>query len=130
MTEGAPRGREEKALRRAILHALSGLPDVLVAVNESNVFTKLVRLMPREIVAKANMAVLPEERFGLGIGSPDLLVVVRGVCLFLELKAGSGVSPEQRRWHETARAKGVRVEVVRSVEEARAAVERVRHGEA
>ena len=121
------RGREEKALRREILHALSGLPDVLVRVNESNVFTKLVRLMPRELVAKANQAVLPEERFGLGVGSPDLLCVVRGICLFLELKAEDGrVSPEQRRWHSQARARGVRVEVVRSVEEARAAVERVR----
>lgn len=123
------RGREEKALRREILTALSGYPDVLVRVNESNVFTKLVRLMPRDLVARANQAVLPEERFGLGVGSPDLLCVVGGVALFLELKTEDGrVEDEQVRWHDMARARGVRVEVVRSVEEAREAVERVRHG--
>ena len=121
------RGREEKALRREILHALSGLPDVLVRVNESNVFTKLVQIMPKALREMAYRLVLPEERHGLGIGSPDLLVIVRGRGGFLELKTDKGsLSPEQRAYHAICRERGVWVEVVRSVEEAVAAVERVR----
>lgn len=51
-------------------------------------------------------------------GTPDLFVAVGG-GLFLECKTPTGkLSENQLRWHRIARAHGVRVEVVRSVEDA------------
>lgn len=121
------RSREEIILRRRILLALGDMPDVLVMVNETNAVTKMARLVEdRQAAARA---VLPEERFGLGIGSTDLVVGVAGHVLFRELKTEDGrLSPDQIAWHASARAKGVDVAVWRSVDEARADVERVRCG--
>ncbi len=68
--------------------------------------------------------------FGLGVGSPDLVGSLEGRALGLELKAPGGhLSPEQERWHAAARRRGVAVFTVRSVEEARMAIERARRGE-
>ena len=116
------RSREEIILRREVLNALGAFPDVLVMVNEANAVTKM-SLLVRDKKAAAQ-AVLPEERFGLGRGSPDLVVGVRGRVLFRELKTEDGrLSPEQVNWHERARAIGLNVDVWRSVEQA---VEEVR----
>ncbi len=121
----APRSRDEIILRRQVLLALGAMPDVLVMVNEANAVTKLSRLI--EDKKAAAQAVLPEERFGLGRGSPDLVVGVRGRVLFRELKTEDGrLSPEQIEWHAQARMRGLDVEVWRSVEEALADVERAR----
>ena len=96
-------------------------------VNEANAVTKLSRLI--EDKKAAAMAVLPEERFGLGQGSTDLVVGVRGRVLFRELKTEEGrLSPEQIKWHAQARLRGLDVGVWRSVAEAVAAVEEVRRG--
>lgn len=66
-------------------------------------------------------------RWGLGEGSPDLIGGVAGRFLGLELKSDRGVvSAVQRRWAEAARARGLAVETVRSVNEAGAAIERAR----
>lgn len=67
---------------------------------------------------------------GLGTGSPDLVGVLRGGRAFcLEVKDGSGrLEPDQRRWHEVARKWGVFVAVVRSVDDALAALARAEGG--
>jgi hypothetical protein len=59
-------------------------------------------------------------RYGLGMGSPDLIGVLRsGVCFALEVKSPTGrMSKEQEAWWRSARAWGVRGGVARSVEEA------------
>ena len=64
-------------------------------------------------------------RVGLGTGSADLVGVVRGGrAIALEVKNETGrVRPEQHRWHDAARAWGVYVAVVRSVDDAIAAVD-------
>ena len=122
-----PRSREEIILRRQVLLALGAFPDVLVMVNEANAVTKMARLVTDKKAAA--QAVLPEERFGLGRGSPDLLIGVRGRVLFRELKTEDGrLSPEQIEWHAQARLRGLDVDVWRSVAEAVAAVEEVRRG--
>ena len=119
------RSREEIILRRQIPLALGSMPDVLVMVNEANAVTKMALLVKDKKAAA--QAVLPEERFGLGRGSPDLVVGVRGRVLFRELKAEGGrLSPEQVEWHAQARLRGLDVDVWRSVAEAVAAVEEVR----
>ena len=116
------RSREEIILRRQILLALGSMPDVLVMVNEANAVTKMALLVKDKKAAA--QAVLPEERFGLGRGSPDLVVGVRGRVLFRELKTEDGrLSPEQIEWHAQARLRGLDVDVWRSVEQA---VEEVR----
>lgn len=118
----APRSREEIILRRQVLLALGSMPDVLVMVNEANAVTKMALLVKDKKAAA--QAVLPEERFGLGRGSTDLVVGVRGRVLFRELKTEDGrLSPEQIEWHAQARLRGLDVGVWRSVEQA---VEEVR----
>lgn len=70
-------------------------------------------------------------RFGLGIGSADLVGVLapHGRLIALEIKTPVGrLRPEQRAWLEVVRAMGGFAAVVRSVEEALAAVERARGG--
>ena len=123
----ATRSRDEIILRRQVLLALGKFSDVLVMVNEANAVTKLSRLI--EDKKAAALAVLPEERFGLGQGSTDLVIGVRGRVLFRELKTEDGrLSPEQIKWHAQARLRGLDVGVWRSVAEAVAAVEEVRRG--
>ncbi len=121
------RSRDEIILRRQVLLALGKFSDVLVMVNEANAVTKLSRLI--EDKKAAAQAVLPEERFGLGQGSTDLVIGVRGRVLFRELKTEDGrLSPEQIKWHAQARLRGLDVGVWRSVAEAVAAVEEARGG--
>lgn len=56
-------------------------------------------------------------------GTPDLLVIAP-VYGWLEIKTETGeLSAKQREWHDRARAFGVRVDVVRSVEGALRTVE-------
>lgn len=64
-------------------------------------------------------------RYGLGLGSPDLIGCMRGEFIGFEVKTARGVvSDDQARWHEHARSHGARVYVVRSVEEAIDALKR------
>jgi hypothetical protein len=52
-------------------------------------------------------------------GTPDLFVAFRGATGFLEVKTREGERrTAQAEWHERAHKHGVRVAVVRSVEEA------------
>ena len=68
---------------------------------------------------------------GLGIGSADLVGMLRSGRVFaLEIKTPTGkVSAEQARWLVAVRAWGGFAAVVRSPEEAIAAVERAVRGE-
>lgn len=65
-------------------------------------------------------------RFGLGLGSADLIGLVRGSGRFfaLEVKTPRGTaSPEQRAWIAAVEAAGGFARVVRSVDEALAELE-------
>ncbi len=66
-------------------------------------------------------------RYGLGNGTPDLVGVLLGSgrCFCLEVKTDTGrVSPDQHAWHAVMKRRGAFVAVVRSPEEAIAAVHR------
>jgi hypothetical protein len=84
------------------------------------------------------------QRFGLAKGSADLVGILLipvilersgraawfGRWFCLEVKKDSGVSsPDQLQWQALARKFGAFVAVVRSPEEAKAALVRARHGE-
>lgn len=65
-------------------------------------------------------------RYGLGIGSADLVGIVRptGRGFALEVKTATGrLSPEQRAWHRAWTEAGGFVACVRSVDEAWQALE-------
>lgn len=67
--------------------------------------------------------------YGLGKGSPDLVGILapHGRWFCLEIKTERGrVSDEQAMWHDCARRRGAYVAVVRSVDEALAALEAAR----
>jgi hypothetical protein len=63
-------------------------------------------------------------RFGFGAGGPDLVCILRpsGRFLGFEVKDGEPESQEQRCWREAANASGAAVFLVRSVDEALAAL--------
>ena len=66
-------------------------------------------------------------RYGLGKGSPDLIGIVDGRFIGLEVKMPRGrVSPEQAMWVNTILRLGGSAGVVRSVDEALALVDEAR----
>jgi hypothetical protein len=68
-------------------------------------------------------------RYGLAVGSADLIGCLDGRFVALEVKAAAGrTSPEQRQWLDLVRRNGGFACVVRSVDEARAAIARARKG--
>ncbi|WP_437606272.1 VRR-NUC domain-containing protein [Sorangium sp. So ce834] len=127
-------------MQREILVGLGREHDVWVHPNvvgegfHGAVYGQLMREL--DGAARENvMRVLTRSRltYGLGVGSPDLLLSVGGRIGWLELKREGGggasagrVSEEQARWHEAARRRGMLVEVVRSVEEAMVFVQALR----
>lgn len=58
---------------------------------------------------------------GMGVhaGWPDLVLIHRGRGCFIELKAGSSLSPAQKSVHEALRTAGAWVAVCRSIDEVR-----------
>lgn len=141
--------RAEARLEREILLALGRVEDLVLFKNEVGVGYRgalagdlRAALAPfgPEVVAAA-LAALGRNRitYGLGEGSPDLVGAVAGRALGLELKraaqreggrvvmTGGRLSDAQERWHHAARDRGGwHVEVVDSVDSARAAIERAR----
>lgn len=104
----------ETLLRKKIEAALGALPGVVVWRNE---------------VGSAVQPSGVRVAYGVGgVGAPDLLAEVQGAdgqwrALWMEVKTPDGaVRPEQIAWHAAARLLGRHVAVVRSVEDARAAV--------
>lgn len=64
--------------------------------------------------------------FGLGLGSPDIVGILKpsGRFIGIELKSDRGrVTPEQAAWHRAAAAMGAIVVVAKSVEEVMAVIE-------
>ena len=134
----------EAEVERSVLLAVGRLPDVLVLKNEVGIgYTRDVRFALEKALAvfgpiavQSALAVLTRHSitYGLGVGSPDLVGVVRSargaVPFGLELKAPDGtVAEHQARWHAAARKRGLFVGVVRSGDEAVDALERARRGE-
>jgi hypothetical protein len=68
-------------------------------------------------------------RYGLAVGSADLIGCLSGRFVALEVKTPVGrASQEQRLWLALVRRNGGFAAIVRSVDEARAAVARARQG--
>lgn len=68
-------------------------------------------------------------RYGLGVGSADLIGLVAGRFVALEVKTPSGrVSPDQTRWLDAVACLGGVSAVVRSVDEAMSVVDGVLRG--
>jgi hypothetical protein len=69
-------------------------------------------------------------RYGLAVGSADLVGCLDGRFVALEVKTATGrAAPEQRLWLDLVRRYGGFAAIVRSVDEARAAVARARAGD-
>jgi hypothetical protein len=69
-------------------------------------------------------------RYGLAVGSADLVGCLAGRFVALEIKTATGrASQEQRQWLTLVRRYGGFAAIVRSVEEAREAIARARRGD-
>lgn len=102
--------RPEDQLMDAVKVAIGCMPGVIVMRNEVGRATAMGTSYPK--------------LYGLGEGSPDLVCIVRGRWLGLELKTPKGrLSAAQEGCHAAWRMAGAVVVVVRSVAEAVAAVE-------
>lgn len=68
-------------------------------------------------------------RFGVGSpGGSDLIGVFRGRAIFVEIKTPTGrQSPEQKTFEQLVQGKGGIYVIVRSIDDARALIERLRH---
>lgn len=83
----------------------------------------------RNSTGVANTADGKKQRFGLCVGSSDLVGIVDGRFLAVEIKAADGrLRPEQELFLALVRRKKGFACVVRSVDEAVAAIERARRG--
>lgn len=85
----------------------------------------------RNTVGVGTMADGSKQRFGLAVGSSDLIGILAptGRFVALEVKSEKGrMRDEQRLFLDLVRARGGFAAVVRSVEDARAALERAREG--
>jgi len=128
--------QREKLIERDVKLALGKDPGIWLHQNvvsegyDAGARDDLARALKHmPTAAKIVEAVLMRHRqsFGMGVGSPDLLVAVDGWCTWQELKTEEGrVEPEQARWHEMARTRGMTVNVVRSAQDAVDAVAAVR----
>jgi hypothetical protein len=68
-------------------------------------------------------------RYGLATGSADLIGCLDGRFIALEVKTSTGrATPEQRLWLDLVRRHGGFAAIVRSVDDARAAIARARTG--
>ncbi len=119
----------EAEVERQVLLAVGRTPDLWLAKNEVGQFYKpsalpslqkaLAPFGPAAIRAAVDAISRHRIVVGLGVGSPDLVGALRGRFFGWELKTETGrVRPEQETWHAAARAKGIRVDVVRSADEA------------
>lgn len=103
----------EGEILRDIRHALGREPDLV-----------LWRTTPTPPSAERG-----QQYRQLPVGWPDLVGVLApwGRCVMLEVKTARGrVTEEQAQFHQLARSKGAFVAVVRSVEEARTALDLAR----
>ena len=105
----------ETEIQALIMRAIGALPGVLCLRNANG---------------KAQLRSGAWIAYGLGDGSPDLLCVIAGRAVGLEVKRpGEKPEPHQEREHAVWRLHGAFVAVVTSPAEALAAIERARAGE-
>jgi hypothetical protein len=118
-----PKLRNETAeLTKPIEAALNAIPGVWAARNNSG-----------QLPAVVGGGRIGMVRYGLGIGSPDIIGTIHqdgvAVAFGLEVKwPDKQPKPQQVAWAEAQRRKGWIVEIVHSVPEALAVVERMRGG--
>jgi hypothetical protein len=108
------------ALCRAILVELGSLPGVIIGMNPSG--------RAKYIAEKTGRTSVVPYGWPSAEGGPDLLAVVapHGRLVGLEVKTGGATTTkEQRAVHTALRTVGVVVKVVRSVDEARVALDGV-----
>jgi hypothetical protein len=130
------RRRDEARLERDIRNTFGGpeYPDVLLCPNEvgKGYTGDLARALQAALPPAAwevARGVMQRHRvsYGLGVGSPDLALWVGGRSSLVELKTEEGrLSEDQERWHAAARARGVRIDVVRSTAAMEAVVAELR----
>lgn len=132
------RRRPEAKLERDVLLRLGRVPELALYRNEvgEGFYGAVLPILRKELARHPSALAIVESvlvrnrlRYGLGPGSPDLVGILGGAAggrfLGFELKTEGGrLEPTQGPWHAAARAKGALVEVVRSVEEAEAVIER------
>ncbi len=125
--------KSEAQIEREVLLAVGRTEGLWIARNEVGQFFRMSATFAIEEALKpfgpgavrAAREALTRQRVtcGLGVGSPDLVLTLRGKFAGWELKTPEGrVSPEQEQWHKAARSRGVRVDVIRSADEALAAL--------
>jgi hypothetical protein len=115
------RPARENAIQRAIERELGAEPDALLLRNNVGV--------ARNVDDDGHERFT---RYGLGPGSPDLILILapRGRILGLEIKrSGESPTPEQRAVHDVWRKYGAIVATVRSPEQALAVLEHAREEE-
>ena len=104
---------DEGATQDAIRLALSDVPDLVIWRNNTGVATHRGQHV----------------RYGLAPGSADLIGVLAGRFVALEVKTATGrVAVEQTQWLALVRRYGGFAAVVRSPEDALAAIARARTG--
>ncbi len=104
----------ETEIQAAIMTAVGALPGVVCLRNANG---------------KAQLRSGAWIAYGLGDGTPDLLCIVDGRTVGLEVKRpGEHAEPHQEREHVVWRRVGAFVAVVHSVSEALSAIERARAG--
>lgn len=88
-----------------------------------------------EIVAALRKAgCLVQSLAAIGSGCPDLIVGYRAALILMELKDGSKppsartLTPDQVKWHATAKEHDIHVHVIESVEAALAVIEQFKRG--
>lgn len=124
--------RTEEALVRTALPAMSRVPGVVVLRNEANALTSFLVGVRRVLhgypdllrAVEVEYRKIPDSiRYGLGVGSADVVVCSRSRFVAVEFKAPDGrLSEDQERWGACIERAGGRYRVVRSVEQAVAAV--------
>ena len=123
------RARDEEAILRETMTALCrALPGALVMRNEANALTSFaiglksdLRAHPEavRIVQERFQRTHPSTRYGLGVGLSDLIVVLGGRLIGLEMKAAHGSqSDAQRVWQSAIERAGGRYHLARSAGEA------------
>ena len=131
----------EARLEGEVLTALGRVDDLALYKNEvgagftGSLEAVLLQLLPKLGLDMRKLATVRAAmnrhriRWGLGVGSPDLVGALAGRAIGLELKSDRGVlEDEQIRWHAAARRRGVAVFVVRDPMEAIVAINRARKG--
>ena len=113
----APRKYPEHDVQRAIVSLLRAVIPAPAVVHHAN---NSVGMGGRRAVVQGGIL----KALGVHAGFADLIVLAQGRAVFLEVKSGTGsLSPAQRIFRDAVQEMGFAWALVRSVEDALAAVE-------